>query len=72
MKTLTSSPAMTPRFLVVKQARPAITTTLYDLMAALQKQVDPEHEHVITAIVAYLLRTGQITFPSFPKTQVVV
>ncbi len=72
MKTLTSPPAVTPRFLIGKQARPAITMTLYDLMAALQRQVDPEYEHVITAIVVYLLRTGQITFPRFPKAQVIV
>ncbi|MCZ6875911.1 MAG: hypothetical protein O7G88_20675 [bacterium] len=33
MKTFTSPAAVTPRFLMGKQTRPAITMTLYDLMA---------------------------------------
>ncbi len=44
-------------------ARPAITTTLYDLIAALHAQVGLEDDKVITAFVVHLLRTGQITFP---------
>ena len=71
MKTLTSPPAVTPRFLMGKQARPAITMTLYDLMAALQRPVGPEYAHLITAIVMSLRRTGQMTFLRNPKAQVI-
>ena len=43
-----------------KEHRPAITTTLYDLISTLHTQVGGEDDQMITAIVTYLLRTGQI------------
>ena len=45
-----------------QDARPATTTTLYDLMSALHTHVGVEDDQMITAIVTYLLRTGQIRF----------
>lgn len=41
-------------------ARPAITTTLYDLINTLHTHVGVEDDRLVTAIVTYLLRTGQI------------
>jgi hypothetical protein len=43
-----------------KEQRPAMTTTLYDLISTLHKQVGVEDDQMITAMVTYLLRTGQI------------
>ncbi len=45
-----------------QDARPATTTTLYDLMSALHTHVGVEDDQMITALVTYLLRTGQIRF----------
>ncbi len=39
-----------------------ITTTLYDLFGALHTQADSENNPEVTALVAYLLRTGCLTF----------
>ena len=41
---------------------PAIRTTLYDLIAAINVKADPEDEHLVVATVVYLLDTGQVTF----------
>jgi hypothetical protein len=43
-----------------KEQRPAITTTLYDLISTLHTQVGVEDDQMITAMVRYLLRTRQI------------
>lgn len=43
-----------------QEKRPAVTTTLYDLISALHLGV--EDDQMITAIVTYLLRTGQLRF----------
>ena len=43
-----------------KEQRPAITTTLYDLISILHTQVGVEDDQMITAMVTYLLRTRQI------------
>ena len=40
-----------------------VTTTLYDVIAALQAVVEPEENDVVVAIVADLLRSGRLRFP---------
>lgn len=39
-----------------------ITTTLYDLMDAMQDDVAPAEEDLVVASVVHLLRSGRITF----------
>ncbi len=47
-----------------------ITTTLYDLIAAMQDNVsDPIDEALIVPTVANWLRSGKITFPSDHTSQ---
>ena len=45
------------------EAPPRVTTTLYDVMAALQSVVEPEEDAVVVAIVAAWLRSGRLRFP---------
>ena len=40
-----------------------VTTTLYDVMAALQSVVEPEEDDVVVAIVAVWLRSGRLRVP---------
>ena len=40
-----------------------VTTTLYDVIAALQTVVEPEEDDVVVAIVAAWLRSGRLRFP---------
>jgi hypothetical protein len=40
-----------------------VTTTLYDVMAALQSVVEPEEDDVVVAIVAAWLRSGRLRVP---------
>ena len=48
-----------------KDAAPAtITTTLYDLIAALQEVVDPGEEALVVATVVSMLRAGRLTWHS--------
>jgi hypothetical protein len=37
-----------------------VTTTLYDVLAALQTVVEPEEDDVVVAIVAEWLRSGRL------------
>jgi hypothetical protein len=47
----------------VQAAPPStITTTLYDLIAAMQASAAPGEDHLVAAAVVDLLRTGCITF----------
>jgi hypothetical protein len=39
-----------------------VTTTLYELLAALQTAGEPDEDKLIVALVARWIRTGQITF----------
>jgi len=39
-----------------------VTTTLYDVIAALQTVVEPEEDDVVVAIVAAWLRSGRLRF----------
>ena len=45
------------------EAPTRVTTTLYDVMAALQAAVEPEEDAVVVAIVAAWLRSGRLRFP---------
>jgi hypothetical protein len=46
-----------------KDAAPAtITTTLYDLIAALQEVVDPGEDALVVATVVSLLQAGRLTW----------
>ena len=46
-----------------EEAAPAtITTTLYDLLAALQEVVDPGEEALVVAVVVSMLRAGRLTW----------
>jgi hypothetical protein len=40
-----------------------VTTTLYDVIAALQTVVEPEEDAVVVAIVAAWLRSGRLRLP---------
>jgi hypothetical protein len=40
-----------------------VTTTLFDVLAALQTVVEPEEDAVVVAIVAAWLRSGRLRFP---------
>ena len=40
-----------------------VTTTLYNVMAALQSVVEPEEDAVVVAIVAAWLRSGRLRLP---------
>jgi hypothetical protein len=40
-----------------------VTTTLYDVLAALQAVIEPEEDDVVVAIVAEWLRSGRLRFP---------
>ena len=44
-----------------------IVTTLYDLIAAFNEQVEPWEEDVVTAAVADLCNTGRLHFLNAPK-----
>lgn len=71
MNTHTRTPTTTPDSPIKHTPRLTITTTLYDVLAALQTYVGPAEEHLTTAIVVHLLRSGQITFPGNRKAHIV-
>jgi hypothetical protein len=39
-----------------------IKTTLYDLIAAINSEVDPADDHLVVATVMHLLNTGRVRF----------
>lgn len=43
------------------EAPARLTTTLYDMIAALQSVVGPDEDGLVTAIVGHWSRTGRIT-----------
>ena len=45
------------------EAPTRVTTTLYDVIAALQSVVEPEEDAVVVAIVAAWLRSGRLRWP---------
>ena len=44
------------------QKSKTITTSLYELIEAVQNQVGPENDELVVATVMYLLRAGRATF----------
>ena len=52
------TPARSP-----EEAPTRITTTLYDVLVALQTVVEPEKDAVVVAMVAAWLRSGRLRFP---------
>jgi hypothetical protein len=49
--------------IIPDEARTRMTTTLYDVLAALQTVVEPEEDDAVVAIVAAWLRSGRLRFP---------
>jgi hypothetical protein len=45
-----------------------VTTTLYDLIAAIQTTVEPQDDNLVVATVWHLLRSGQVTWGRTPAT----
>ena len=43
------------------QSSMTIHTTLYDLLAALHAEVEPDEDAVVTAVVVHLLQTHRVT-----------
>jgi hypothetical protein len=44
------------------QRSTTVTTSLYELIEAVQNQVGPENAELVVATVMYLLRAGRATF----------
>lgn len=49
--------------ITTREEPPRITTTLYDVIAALQTVVAPENDALIVTIVAEWLRSGRLRVP---------
>jgi hypothetical protein len=47
---------------VVAARPPRLTTTLYDLLAALHEVVGPEEDALVVATVQHLLQSGRLTW----------
>jgi hypothetical protein len=47
----------------VAERPPRLTTTLYDLIAALQAMVGPDDDALVVATMMHLLQSGRLTFP---------
>jgi len=56
MKTIVKPPSNTT------QRSTTVTTSLYELIEAVQSQVGPENDELVVATVMYLLRAGHATF----------
>ena len=56
MKTTLKPPLKTT------QQSTTITTNLYELIEAVQSQVEPENDELVVATVMYILRTRRATF----------
>ena len=48
--------------------RAPIITTLYDLIAALNEEIDVGEENAVTAAVVHLCHTGRLRFLDDPRT----
>ena len=49
---------------IMGEAPCRVTTTLYDVIAALQTVVEPEEDALVVAIVADWLRSRRLSFPA--------
>jgi hypothetical protein len=45
-----------------EEACAVLPTTLYDLMSALQDEIEPGEEDLVVRAIVHLLHTGRITF----------
>ena len=52
-----------PLGITTEEELPCITTTLYDVIAALQSVVAPEDDALVVTIVADWLRSGRLRLP---------
>ena len=50
----------------------SITTTLYDLVAAIGAEIGPHEEHFVAAVVMHLLNSSHARFAGSRKTLTVV
>ena len=66
MSTVIDTSAATAVATVVTAERPVatITTTLYDLIAAVQDAAGPENDAMVVATVQHMLRCGRATWGS--------
>ncbi len=60
MSVVTSQPQTQP-------SSSTVQTTLYDLIMALQDEVSPDEDALVTAAVAHLMESGQLTFDHDPR-----
>jgi hypothetical protein len=44
------------------KSKEVIKTTLYDLIAAINSEVDPEEDYLVVATMMHLLQTGRVKF----------
>jgi hypothetical protein len=63
------NPAVTPRQgltveagLTEAEVATCLTTTLYDVVAALQTVVKPDEDDLVVAVMVHWLRSGRVTF----------
>jgi hypothetical protein len=69
MPALATSPAATP----VTSSDPAsITTTLYDLVAALNAEVNPEDDALVAAAVVHIINANRARFVGSRKRLAIV
>jgi hypothetical protein len=54
----------TPPEIIMGEAPSRVTTTLYEVIAALQTVVEPEEDALVVAIVADWLRSGRLSCPA--------
>jgi hypothetical protein len=64
MPALVTDPAATP---AAASDPTSITTTLYELVGALNAEVDPEDDALVTAAVVHLINTNRARFVGFCK-----
>lgn len=57
------TPPIAPLGITTAEELPRITTTLYDVIAALQSVVAPEDDALVVTIVAAWLRSGRLRVP---------
>ena len=68
MPALATCPAATP----ATSDPESITTTLYDLVAALNAEVEPEDDALVTAAVVHLINTNRTRFVGSRKRLAIV
>ena len=69
MQALATNLATVP---VTASTPSSITTTLYDLIEAINTEVGPDEDHLVTAAVMHLINSGRARFVGSRKTLTVV